>query len=49
MLKMEFHPAEGGLDAELFAQDLANAVAKHASMRVITEGRVICAVTDHRL
>lgn len=49
MFMMEFHPAEGGLDAELFAAELAGAVAKYAGMSVKTDGRVASVVASHRL
>lgn len=49
MFKLEFHPAEGGQDSEMFALELASAVAKFSSMTVQGEGRVVSLVAEHRL
>ena len=49
MFTLEFHPAEGGKDSELFAQDLASAVAKHSGMGLRTNGRIVSLVAVHRL
>ena len=49
MFTLEFHPAEGGQDSELFASELASAVAKHSSMTVGHQGRIVTLTADHRL
>lgn len=49
MFKLELHPAEGGNDSELFALDLASAVAKYSGMTISKSGRVISLVAEHRL
>ena len=49
MFTLQFHPAEGGQDSELFAQELASAVAKYSGMTVRSSGRVVSLSTDHRL
>jgi len=40
-IRVEIHPGEGGDDASLFAHELADAVARHAGVRAIDEGRVV--------
>lgn len=49
MFTLEFHAAEGGKDAELFAHDLASAVATYSGMTMTTEGRIVSLVAEHRL
>jgi protein subunit release factor A len=49
MFKLELHPAEGGTDSELFAHDLASAVAKYSGMTISKSGRVVSLVAEHRL
>lgn len=49
MFIMEFHPAEGGKDSELFALDLASAVAKFSGLDIDKSGRVVRLVSLHRL
>lgn len=49
MFTMEFHPAEGGKDSELFALDLASAVAKFGNLSLEQSGRVVRLTTSHRL
>jgi len=39
--RLEFHAGDGGADAALFASELADAVARHASAHVTTVGRVL--------
>lgn len=39
MITLEFRPGEGGADAELFARELATAVAKHSGRSVETVGK----------
>lgn len=34
MIRMEIHPGEGGADAQSFANELAQAIAKHAGVSV---------------
>jgi len=40
MFTIEFHAAEGGQDAEMFATDLARSVGKYADMTFNMNGRV---------
>lgn len=40
MITMEIHPGEGGADAEMFAGELATAVAKHSGRPVETAGKL---------
>ena len=49
MFTIEIHPAEGGSDSELFAKDLASAVAKYTGMTMRSNGRIVSLVADHRL
>lgn len=49
MFKLELHPAEGGVDSELFAHELASAVAKYSGMKLSKTGRVSSLVAHHRL
>ncbi len=37
-MRMEIRPAEGGMDAELFATEFASAVSKHSGEKVVSEG-----------
>lgn len=39
MVTMEIRPGEGGADAEMFAGELAAAVAKHSGRSVQTVGK----------
>ena len=41
MVTMEIHAGEGGTDAEMFAAELAAAVAKHFNRPVERAGRVL--------
>lgn len=41
MARLEFHPGEGGEDAELFARELADSVGKHAGVQPEADGRVM--------
>lgn len=49
MFSMEFHAAEGGADAEMFAAELAGSVAKYAGLDVRRDGRLVTASTPGRL
>ena len=49
MFTLELHPAEGGNDSELFAYDLASAVAKYSGMTIKNTGRIVSLVAEHRL
>ncbi|CCI53767.1 hypothetical protein [Nostocoides jenkinsii] len=40
-LHLEVHPGDGGLDAESFAAQLADAIAVYANGTVTTAGRVL--------
>jgi protein subunit release factor B len=40
-IRLEFHAGEGGVDAETFAAELADAVSKHARRPVVAAGRVL--------
>lgn len=40
MFTLELHPAEGGQDAENFANELAQAIHKYSGMNFIDNGRV---------
>lgn len=37
-MRMEIRPGEGGADAELFAHQLAQSIAKHSNKEIISEG-----------
>lgn len=37
-MRMEVRPQEGGIDAELFVQEFANAVSKHSGKEIKSEG-----------
>lgn len=37
-MRMEIRPGEGGADAELFAEELANAIAKHSGKNISNDG-----------
>lgn len=49
VFRMEFHAAEGGADAEMFAAELASSVSRFASLSIERSGRLITATSDHRL
>lgn len=49
MFTLEFHPSEGGADSELFAVDLASAVAKYSGMTIKKNGRIVSLFSEHRL
>lgn len=49
MFTLELHPAEGGSDSELFAQDLASAVAKYSGMTTSKAGRTVILTSSHHL
>ena len=49
MFRMEFHAAEGGADAEAFAQELAASVARYSGLVPVESGRVVSLVAEHRL
>lgn len=40
-MKLEIHAADGGKDAEMFALDLAKAIAKSSDSTPVNKGRVI--------
>lgn len=37
-MRMEIRAGEGGADAELFAQEFAQAVSKHSGEKVVADG-----------
>lgn len=39
MIRLEFHPGDGGTDAALFARQLADAVGAYAAAPVFPAGR----------
>lgn len=39
--RMEIHPGDGGADAEVFAAELGDAVARHAGAAAQTDGRIV--------
>ena len=49
MLRVEFHPGEGGDDAGLFAGELASAVGRHVGGPAVKAGRLMVVETSERL
>ncbi|WP_238146733.1 hypothetical protein [Ornithinimicrobium murale] len=41
MITLEIHPREGGADAESFAAELGDAIAKHTGSTTSRDGRTI--------
>jgi hypothetical protein len=41
MVRMEVRAGDGGSDAEMFAQEFAEAVSKHSGASVSTEGKTV--------
>lgn len=41
MITLEIHPRTGGADAEAFAVELGEAVARHAGTTITREGRTV--------
>lgn len=40
-MRMEITPGEGGKDAELFARELGDAVARHTGIEATSDGRTV--------
>lgn len=41
MITLEIHPREGGADAEAFAAELGEAIAKHTGTTTARDGRTV--------
>lgn len=49
MLRIEIHPSEGGMDSEIFAEELGSAISRYSGMYRVDNGRVVTLRAHSRL